>query len=185
MHRRAHPFRQEMRRGASASAGTVKRQRGTNPPRWAAATPTHPLHTGAGSREHVPRFRARGMGRRRGLLVARSRLKPSAAKTSAICPNADLRGQIVMGGRVNSRWLQAPDLNLHLDFQKRMITADSLLRYQPNQSLKRIFFGIEARLLRLGNVPGNNRAASLWAHRHGSRRTEFCSRRQSASGVNS
>ncbi len=38
--------------------------------------------------------------------------------------------QTVMGGRVNSRWLQARDLNLYLDFQERMITADSLLRYQ-------------------------------------------------------
>ena len=37
--------------------------------------------------------------------------------------------QILTGGKVNSRWLQAPDLNLHLKFQERMITADSLLRY--------------------------------------------------------
>jgi hypothetical protein len=40
------------------------------------------------------------------------------------------QAQIGTGGRVNSRWLQVRDLNLHLDFQERMITADSLLRYQ-------------------------------------------------------
>ena len=32
--------------------------------------------------------------------------------------------------RVRYRWLRARDLNLHLDFEERMITADSLLRYQ-------------------------------------------------------
>ena len=32
--------------------------------------------------------------------------------------------------RVRYRWLRARDLNLHLDFQVWMITADSLLRYQ-------------------------------------------------------
>ena len=30
---------------------------------------------------------------------------------------------------MNSRGLQVHDLNLHLNFQERMITADSLLRY--------------------------------------------------------
>jgi len=47
-----------------------------------------------------------------------------------LAPSTD--AQIAMGGRVNSRWLQARDLNLHLNFQERMITADSLLRYQSS-----------------------------------------------------
>ena len=38
------------------------------------------------------------------------------------------QAQIGTGGKVDSRWLQARDLNLHLDFQERMIAADSLLR---------------------------------------------------------
>ena len=48
---------------------------------------------------------------------------------------ADSAAQICTGGKTNSRWLQVPDLNLHFDLQKRMITANSLLRYQFNQSL--------------------------------------------------
>jgi hypothetical protein len=38
-----------------------------------------------------------------GSLMTQSRLRSSAAKTFAICPNADLHGQIVMGGRVIPR----------------------------------------------------------------------------------
>jgi hypothetical protein len=40
--------------------------------------------------------------------------------------------------RVRYRWLRVPDLNLHLDFQERMITADSLsaTNHQQKQSLK-------------------------------------------------
>jgi hypothetical protein len=52
----------------------------------------------------------------KGLELARSRPRASVAKTWAMCPDADpnpeARGQIVMGGRVNSRWLQARDLDL-------------------------------------------------------------------------
>jgi hypothetical protein len=44
-----------------------------------------------------------------------------------------------IGKHVRYRWLRVPDLNLHLDFQERMITADSLLRYQLNQALRLSF----------------------------------------------
>jgi hypothetical protein len=43
-----------------------------NPSRWTAAAPNHPLQTEPGSREHVPRFRARGMVRRRSPLMAQN-----------------------------------------------------------------------------------------------------------------
>ena len=50
--------------------------------------------------------------------------------------------QIGFGGRVNSRWLQVQDLNLYLNFQERMITADSLLRYQRSlhRSISKLFY---------------------------------------------
>ena len=47
------------------------------------------------------------------LLVARSGPGPQQEVTSAVWRNADLNTrQTLTGGRVNSRWLQAPDLDL-------------------------------------------------------------------------
>ena len=54
-------------------------------------------------------------------LLARSGPGPQQEVTSAIWRNADLNSrQTLMGGRVNSRWLQAQDLDLFSGFSLEM-----------------------------------------------------------------
>jgi hypothetical protein len=69
-------------------------------------------------------FRSLGVGTKRNnrplpkrLLLALSGPRPQHGGTSAVWLNADLYPpQTLMGGRANSRWLQAPDLDLFSGF---------------------------------------------------------------------